>query len=113
MENKINELEKKFDRLLVLAVDENEIIDRKLQQIGEVLLKVKQGKKQMEHVAKQSNALQIEAKEVLNLISAEKLNLTEYSDALVYRGIERVTVISKGEIRIRFVSGYKITQQIY
>ena len=113
MENKINELEKEFDRLLVLAVDENEIIDRKLQQIGEALLKIKQEKKQMEHAAKQSNVLQIKAKEVMNLISAEKLNLTEYSDVLVYRVIERVTVISKEEIRIRFVGGYEITQQIY
>ncbi len=34
IENKIKELETEFDRLLVLAVDENEIIDRKLEQLS-------------------------------------------------------------------------------
>ena len=35
IENKIKELETEFDRLLVLAVDENDIIDHKLKQISE------------------------------------------------------------------------------
>ncbi len=33
----------------------------------------------------------------MNLISAENLNLTEYSDILVYRIIERIIVLSKEE----------------
>ena len=33
IENKIKELETEFDRLLVLAVDENDIIDHKLKHI--------------------------------------------------------------------------------
>ena len=39
IENKIKELETEFDRLLILAVDENDIIDHKLKQISESLLK--------------------------------------------------------------------------
>ena len=39
--------------------------------------------------------------------------ITEYSDALVYRIIERITVLSKEEIRIRFVGGFEITQPLH
>ena len=51
--------------------------------------------------------------EIMELISAEDLDLTEYSDTLVYRVIERVTVLSKEEIRIRFVGGFEITQPLH
>ena len=36
-----------------------------------------------------------------------------YSDALVYRIIERITVLSKEEIRIRFIGGFEITQPLH
>ena len=51
--------------------------------------------------------------EIIELISAEDLDLTEYSDTLVYRVIERVTVLSKEKIRIRFVGGFEITQPLH
>lgn len=113
IENKINELEKEFDRLLILAADENDIIDRKLKQISETILELKQQKKQIEYTVERSKMMKVKAKEVIGLISAEDLDLTEYSDALVYRIIERVTVLSKEEIRIRFVGGFEITQPIH
>ena len=54
--------------------------------------------------------MESKVKEVMGLISAENLDLTEYSDTLVYRIIERITVFSKEEIRIRFIGGFEITQ---
>ena len=57
--------------------------------------------------------MESKAQEVMGLISAEDLDLTEYSDALVYRIIERITVLSKEEIRIRFVGGFEITQPLH
>ena len=54
-----------------------------------------------------------ETEEIMNLISAEDLDLTEYSDALVYRIIERITVLSKEEIRIRFIGGFEITHPLH
>ena len=110
IENKIKELETEFDRLLILAVDENDIIDHKLKQISEDILKLKQQKKRIEHTAECSQAMEAKAKGIMELISAEDLNLTEYSDSLVYRIIERITVLSKEEIRIRFAGGFEITQ---
>ena len=103
IENKIKELETEFDRLLVLAVDENDIIDHKLKQISETILKLKQQKKRIEYTAERSEVMESKAKDVMGLVSAEDLDLTEYSDALVYRIIERITVLSKEEIRIRFI----------
>lgn len=44
IENKIKELETEFDRLPVLVVDENDIIDHKLKQISETTFKLKQQK---------------------------------------------------------------------
>ena len=41
------------------------------------------------------------------------MGLTEYSDTLVYRMIERVTVLSKEELRIRFVGGFELTQSLH
>ena len=111
--NKIKELETEFDRLLVLAVDENDIIDHKLKQISEAILKLKQQKKRLEYTAERSKVMESKAKEVMGLISAEDLDLTEYSDALVYRIIERITVLYKEEIRIRFIGGFEITQPLH
>lgn len=111
--NKINELEAEFDRLLVLAVDENDIIDYKLKQISETILKLKQQKKRLEYTAERSEVMESKVKEVMGLISAENLELTEYSDALVYRIIEKITVLSKEEIRIRFIGGFEITQLLH
>ena len=113
IENKVKELETEFDRLLVLAVDENDIIDHKLKQISETILKLKQQKKRIEYTAERSEVMESKAKEVMGLISAEDLDLTEYSDALVYRIIERITVLSKDEILIRFIGGFEINQPLH
>ena len=43
----------------------------------------------------------------------QNMGLTEYSDTLVYRMIERVTVLSKEELRIRFVGGFELTQPLH
>ena len=56
--------------------------------------------------------MQDKAKEVSKLLSSENLSLTEYSDTLVYRVVERVTVLSKKQIRIRFIGGLEITQAL-
>ena len=77
------------------------------------ILKLKQQKKRLEYTAERSEVMESKAQEVMGLISAEDLDLTEYSDALVYRIIERITVLSKEEIRIRFVGGFEITQSLH
>ena len=95
-----------------MASDENEIIDYKLQQLSGEIQKIKQKKKELEKSEKHSRAMQDKAKEVSKLLSSENLSLTEYSDTLVYRVVERVTVLSKKQIRIRFIGGLEITQAL-
>ena len=110
LQNRLDALEKEFDNLLLMATDENEIIDYKLQQISGEIQKIKQKKKEPEKSEKHSRAMQDKAKEVSELLSDENFSLTEYSDTLIYRIVERVTVLSKKQIGIRFIGGLEIIQ---
>ena len=103
LESEIKELETEFDRLLILAVDENDILDYKLKQ---------QQKKQLEQTSERSKVMERKVNEIMELITSEGLDLTEYSDTLVYRIIEKVTVLSKEKIRIHFIGGFEITQSL-
>ena len=113
IESQIKKLESEFDRLLIFAVSENDIVDQKLKQISESILQLKQKKKRIEYSMEHSKVMEAKTKEVMALISAEGLNLTEYSDTLVFRIVEKVTVLSSEEIKIRFIGGFEITQPLY
>ena len=93
IKNRLDELDKELDRLLTM--EENEITDRRIRQISDEMLRLKQMKKRAELSAQQNIGRENKAKEILSLLRAEDLDLTEYSDALVYRIIERITVLSK------------------
>lgn len=51
-------------------------------------------------------------REVIALLDDKDLNLAEYSNELVRRVIERVTVLSREEIVIRFVGGMEVRQRV-
>ena len=110
-ENRLHDLDKDLDRLLTM--EGSEIVDLRIKQISDEMLRLRQMKKCAELDAQQDMGRENKAKEIMELISAEDLDLTEYSDTLVYRVIERVTVLSKEEIRIRFVGGFEITQPLH
>lgn len=112
LQSRIEELEQEFDRLLPMAAEENEVIDRKLKLINDELLQLKQKKNRAEHSAERTEAREAQTKAIMNMISAADLTLTEYDDALVYRIVERVTVLSKKEIRVRFIGGLEISQHL-
>lgn len=88
-------------------------MDLRIKQISDEMLQLRQMKKRAELDAQQDMGRASKAKEIMTLISAGDLDLTEYSDTLVYRVIERVTVLSKEGIRIRFVGGFEITQPLH
>ena len=111
IKNRLDELDKELGRLLTM--EGNEITDRRIKQISGEMLRLKQMKKRSELSAQENIGRENKAKEILNLIRAENLDLTEYSDALVYRIIERITVLSKEEIRIRFIGGFEIAQPLH
>ena len=51
-------------------------------------------------------------RELIALLDDKDLNLAEYSDELVRRVIERVTVLSREEIVIRLVGGIEMRQRV-
>ena len=111
IESRIHELDTDLDRLLMM--EGSEIVDLRIKQISDEMLQLRQMKKRAELDAQQNMGRENKAKEIMELISAEDLDLTKYSDTLVYRVIERVTVLSKEEIRIRFVGGFELTQPLH
>lgn len=111
IENRLHELDKDLDRLLTM--DGSEIVDLRIKQISDEMLQLRQMKKRAELDAQQNMGQENKVKEIMALISAEDLDLTEYSDTLVYRVIERVTVLSKEEILIRFIGGFELTQPLH
>ena len=112
IKNKLKKLEQEFDRLLIMAGEGNEIADRKLEQIGKEMRKLKEKNQELEHSEERRNAVEEKHRRIRKLISSENLSLEEYSEALIYRIIERITVLSKEQIQIRFVGGYEMTQSL-
>ena len=112
IKNKLKKLEQEFDQLLVMAGEGNEIADRKLEQIGKEMRELKEKDQELEHSEERRNAAEEKHRKIRELISSENLSLEEYSEALVYRMIERITVLSKEQIQIRFVGGYEMTQSL-
>ena len=83
------------------------IVELRIKQISDEILHLRQMKKRAELDAQQDMGRENKAREIMELIFAEDLNLTEYSNTLVVdRVIERVPVLSKEEIRIHFVGGF-------
>ena len=111
IENRLHDLDKDLDRLLTM--EGSEIVDLRIKQISDEMLQLRQMKKRAELDTQQDMGRENKAKEIMELISTEDLDLTEYSDTLVYRVIERVTVLSKEEIRIRFIGGFELTQPLH
>lgn len=106
-------MNREFDRLLLLAGDEeNEFLDRKLQQVNDEILSLKQLKKRTEQTIEQNKNRTSKVQEIIQMISEDDITIHDYSDTLTYRIIEQITILSKEEIRIRFVGGYEITQPL-
>lgn len=66
---------------------------------------LKKRREQAEKAAQRSQAQQRKREELRRLLGEQELNLTQYQDTLTFRIVERVTVVSRDEVRIRFVGG--------
>jgi len=76
------------------------------------MLRLRQQEKQLVSCADYARGREDEMREVIALLDDKDLNLTEYSNELVRRVIERVTVLSREEIVIRFVGGMEMRQRV-
>ena len=113
IQRQLDEKGQEFDRLLCLTgEEESEFLDRKIKKISDEMAKLREQKEQAEKWIEQNKIKALEIESIMKRISQEPLDLTEYSDSLTYRIIERVTVTSKDEISIRFVVGYEVKQYL-
>ncbi|HIX13726.1 MAG TPA: hypothetical protein H9985_08995 [Candidatus Anaerofilum faecale] len=55
---------------------------------------------------------QYEIQRLMQAIDADTVDISEFSDDLVRRIVERVTVLSKDEIEVRFVGGYSKIEKL-
>ena len=95
-----------------MAADEDDSIDEKIRQVSEEIRTIKEKQKELACSEQHARAVQNRAKKAAELLANEDLSLTEYSDTLVYRIVEQITVLSKEEIRIRFTGGLELTQKL-
>lgn len=106
IEIQLEKLDEELDQLLLRSG--NEVIDLRIKQISDQMVWLKYLKKQAEMQKAQHDVQEDRINDLIGLIEAESMDLTEYSDALVYRIVERVTVLEKDRVRIRFVGGFEI-----
>ena len=103
-DSKLAQLEGEFDRLLAQA-GEDDTLDSQLQQVSTEILFLKKRREQAEKAAQRSQTQQCKREELRRLLGEQELNLTQYEDTLTFRIVERMTVVSRDEVRIRFVGG--------
>lgn len=102
----LEKLDQELDQLLLRSG--NEVIDLRIKQISDQMVRLKYLKKQAEMQKTQHDVQEDRINDLIGLIESESMDLTEYSDALVYRIVERVTVLEKDHIRIQFLGGFEI-----
>ena len=110
LHRRLEELNRELDRLLTFAG--NDLTDLRIKQISDEMIRLKQQEKQLASCSDYARGREGEMRELLTLLDDKDLNLTEYSDELVRRVIERVTVLSREEIVIRFVGGMEMRQRV-
>ena len=107
---RLEELNRELDRLLTFAG--NDLTDLRIKQISDEMIQLRQQEKLLVSCMDYARGRVDKMRELIALLDNKNLNLTEYSDGLVRRVIERVTVLSREEIAIRFVGGMEVRQRI-
>lgn len=73
--------------------------------------KLKHASEEIDNLQKQINQLTASRQKATNpnlQLTASDFRITEYSDTLVARIIERIDVVSANEIKIEFIGGYTV-----
>ena len=103
LQQKLADSQQEFDRLLDLSLEcDASFLDEKLKHASE----------EIDNLQKQINQLTASRQKATNpnlQLTASDFRITEYSDTLVARIIERIEVISAVRIKIEFIGGYTVT----
>ena len=102
LQQKLADSQQEFDRLLDLSLEcDASFLDEKLKHASE----------EIDNLQKQINQLTASRQKATNpnlQLTASDFRITEYSDTLVARIIERIDVVSANEIKIEFIGGYTV-----
>ena len=102
---RLQTLNRELDRLLSIAGD-SEVVYIRIKEISDEIMQLKREQ------SATGNTTDTQTQDILGLIRSEQLNLMEYSDSLTFRAIEQITVLSKTQIKIRFIGGLERVQAI-
>lgn len=108
IEEKYADLRRLTQLIASLDYTESEFYDLKIKQVNDEILRLRQQKKEAEQAIAAQGSAEERLKGVLDIISGESLDIQEYSDQLVRRIIEQVSVQAQDKITIRFIGGYEI-----
>ena len=101
-QQKLADSQQEFDRLLDLSLEcDASFLDEKLKHASE----------EIDNLQKQINQLTASRQKATNpnlQLTASDFRITEYSDTLVARIIERIDVVSSNEIKIAFIGGHTV-----
>mgnify|MGYP000083145458 CR=1 FL=1 len=103
LQKKLADARQEFDRLLDLSLE----CDASF-----LYEKLKHASEEIDNLQKQINQLTASRQKATNpnlQLTASDFRITEYSDTLVARIIERIDVVSANEIKIEFIGGYTVT----
>lgn len=114
IQQRIDEIEVTMTSLLELAArnDAAELCEAKFKELTQ---EKKQLLKRLQEVQQRWDADQEKRHEIQRLmqaIDADTVDISEFSDDLVRRIVERVTVLSKDEIEVRLVGGYSKIEKL-
>ena len=103
LQQKLADSQQEFDRLLDLSLEcDASFLDEKLKHASE----------EIDTMQKQIDQLTASQQKAANpnlQLTDSDFRITEYSDILVARIIERIDVVSANEIKIEFIGGYTVT----
>lgn len=115
LKNQLEQKNRDFDRILEMVLTdgvESEFMEAKMSRLNDEILQIKQMIKRQEHETKMQKAKGDKTRDLLAIITDRDFQIAEYSDMLVARIIEQITVLSAEKIRIRFVDGYTKEQRL-
>lgn len=115
LKNQLKQKNRDFDRILEMALAdgvESEFMEAKMSRLNDEILQIKQMIKRQEHETKMQQAKGDKTRDLLAIITDRDFQIAEYSDMLVARIIEQITVLSAEKIRIRFVDGHTKEQRL-
>ena len=103
LQQKLADSQQEFDRLLDLSLEcDASFLDEKLKHTSE----------EIDNLQKQIDQLTASQQKAANpnlQLTDSDFRITEYSDALIARIIERIDIVSANEIKIEFIGGYTVT----